>query len=48
LAGLADATWFGEAQAAGAASSAAATASVAVADTVAMRGLDMGGGFLSP
>lgn len=28
--------------------SAATTASTAVADTVAMRGLDMGGGFLSP
>src|SRR3569833_1940302 len=38
----------GDAPAAGAASSAAATASVAVADTVAKRGLDMGGGFLSP
>jgi hypothetical protein len=38
----------GEALAAGAASSAAATASVAVAYTVAMRGLNMGGGFLSP
>ncbi|GAB2826023.1 hypothetical protein GCM10027176_33000 [Actinoallomurus bryophytorum] len=38
----------GDALAAGAASSAAATASVAVADTVAMRGLNMGGEFLSP